>query len=37
MAIGSLQKKIAENMTIVQTDIPTPEPSQNYTYVGALG
>ena len=26
-----------ENMTIVQTDIPTPEPSQNYTYVGALG
>lgn len=32
-----LTEKIAENMTIVQTDIPTPEPSQNYTYVGALG
>ena len=25
-----LTEKIAENMTIVQTDIPTPEPSQNY-------
>lgn len=32
-----LTEKIAENMTIVQTDIPTPEPSQNYTYVGAFG
>ena len=30
-------EKIAENMTIVQTEIPTPEPSRNYIYVGAYG
>ena len=30
-------EKIAENMTIVQTEIPTPEPSRSYIYVGAYG
>ena len=30
-------EKIAENLTIVQTEIPTPEPRQNYTYIGAFG
>ena len=30
-------EKIAENMTIVQTEIPTPEPRRNYIYVGAYG
>ena len=30
-------EKIAENMTIVQTDIPTPEPSENYSYIGWFG
>ena len=30
-------EKIAENMTIVQTEIPTPEPNQNYTYIGFHG
>ena len=30
-------EKIAENMTIVQTGIPTPEASQNFTYVGVFG
>ena len=30
-------EKIAEHMTIVQTGIPTPEASQNFTYVGVFG
>lgn len=30
-------EKMAENMTIVQTDIPTPEPSENYSYIGWFG
>lgn len=30
-------EKIAENMTIIQTDIPTPEPNLNYTYIGFYG
>ena len=30
-------EKIAENMTIVQTEIPTPESSENYTYIGFYG
>ena len=30
-------EKMAENMTIIQTDIPTPEPVRNYTYIGAFG
>ena len=30
-------EKMAENMTIVQTEIPTPEASQNFTYVGVFG
>lgn len=29
-------EKMAENMTIVQTDIPTPEPFRNYTFIGAF-
>lgn len=30
-------EKMAENMTIVQTEIPTPEAKQNFTYVGVFG
>ena len=30
-------EKMAENMTIVQTEIPTPEAKQNFTYVGIPG
>ena len=30
-------EKMAENMTIVQTEIPTPEAEQNFTYVGIYG
>ena len=30
-------EKMAENMTIVQTEIPTPEAKQNFTYVGEFG
>lgn len=32
-----ITEKMAENMTIVQTEIPTPEASQNFTYVGVFG
>ena len=32
-----ITEKIAEHMTIVQTGIPTPEASQNFTYVGVFG
>lgn len=32
-----ITEKIAENMTIVQTEIPTPEPNKNFTYIGFYG
>ena len=33
----AVTEKMAESMTIVQTGIPTPEASRNYTYIGAFG
>ena len=35
--VWDVTEKIAEHMTIVQTGIPTPEASQNFTYVGVFG
>ena len=35
MAAGA--QRLTEHMTIVQTAIPTPEASQNFTYVGVFG
>lgn len=32
-----ITEKMAENMTIVQTEIPTPEPKQGLDYIGAFG
>ena len=33
----AVTEKIAENMTIVQTGIPAPEPQQGISYIGAFG
>lgn len=32
-----ITEKMADNMTIVQTEIPTPEPKQSLGYIGAFG
>lgn len=33
----SICEKIAENLTIVQTDIPTPAPSRDFLWIGGVG
>ena len=32
----SICEKIAENLTIVQTDIPTPAPSRDFLWIGGV-